>query len=402
MLLALVAVVTLVAAACEPPYPQDDAFYTPPSPLGTGKPGDIIRSRPAVFTLDPIAHTPALGVKSTQILYRSTDALGNAIAVSGTVLVPTTPWLGSGPRPLVTYGVGTRGIGDSCAPSYTLTQGTDYEGLFIKGLLDQGWAVAVSDMQGLGTPGLHTYVVGKAEGRALLDAARAAQRLPGSGLSSTTPVGIMGYSQGGGSAGWAAQLAASYAPDLKVKGTVAGGVPADLMAVAAGDDGGAFVALVLMASIGYDAAYPELDLEKYLNAKGKDLYAGATQPDGICIASFDGIQTVLGTAFTHVADYVSPNPLSTPAWQSRLNENKLGATKPSAPVFQFHGAIDEMVPTPQAAKLRKDWCAKGATVDWTLLPGEHVLSMVEGNPLGVTWMGARFAGLPTLGNCWLP
>ena len=84
------------------------------------------------------------GVTSRQILYRSTDALGQPMAVTGTVLVPTAPWTGSGPRPLVAYAVGTRGVGDDCAPSYTLSQGADYEGFFVKSLLDQGWAVAVS------------------------------------------------------------------------------------------------------------------------------------------------------------------------------------------------------------------------------------------------------------------
>ena len=61
--------------------------------------------------------------------------------------------------------------------------------LFIKAALDRGWAVAVSDYEGLGTPGQHTYVVGRSEGRAVLDMARAAQRLPGTGLTTSTPVG---------------------------------------------------------------------------------------------------------------------------------------------------------------------------------------------------------------------
>jgi hypothetical protein len=117
------------------------------------------------------------GVTARQVLYRSTDALGEPMAVSGTVLVPTAPWAGPGSRPLVSYAVGTRSLGDDSAPSYTLSQGAEYEGLFVKGLLDQGWAVAVSDYQGLGTPGLHTYLVGPAQGHAVLDMARRCGRL---------------------------------------------------------------------------------------------------------------------------------------------------------------------------------------------------------------------------------
>lgn len=266
---AAVAVSTL--SACNPPTPDQDAFYTPPTPLPSVAPGDVLRSRPSVFTLDPAARTPVPGITATQVLYRSTDANGAANAVSGTVLVPDAPWLGLGSRPLVAWAVGTRGVGDACAPSYTLSTGTDYEGLFIQAALNRGWAVAVSDYEGLGTPGLHTYVVGQSEGRALLDMARAATRLPGSGLSSSTPVGLMGYSQGGGAAGWAAELAGSYAPELKVKGTAAGGIPGDLTAVADFVEGGPAVALALLASLGLDAAYPELDLENYLNSTGAQL-----------------------------------------------------------------------------------------------------------------------------------
>src|SRR5699024_268392 len=113
---------------------------------------------------------------------------------------------------------------------------------FIANLLSKGFAVMVTDYEGLGMPGGHTYVVGQSEGRALLDGVRAAQKLPGSGLSTSSPVGLMGYSQGGGAAGWAAELAGTYAPELKLRGTVAGGVPADLLAVAEFAEGGPFTA----------------------------------------------------------------------------------------------------------------------------------------------------------------
>jgi predicted esterase len=71
-------------------------------------------------------------------------------------------------------------------------------------------------------------------------------------------------------------------------------------------------------------------------------------------------------------------------------------------VFQFHGPIDEIVPFQQAADLRRTWCNRGANVTWAVVPGEHVLSLVEGQPLAIGWLGARFAGLPSFGNCLLP
>ena len=394
--LVLAVVVLTAATACTGPTPSQDAFYQPPGVL-SGHPGDVIRSRSSVFTLDPVNLTPVAGVTSHQVLYRSTDALGAADAVSGTVLVPTAPWTGPGSRPLISYAVGTRGLGADCAPSYTLSQGADYEGSIIDAALQRGYAVAVSDYEGMGTPGPHTYMVGHSMGHAVLDMARAAERLGGTGLGATTPVGIWGYSEGGAAAGWAAELAPTYAPELNLKGVAEGGVPADLQAVAAGLDGGLFVSFALMTAVGYDRAYPELHLANYLNATGASTLA---QAQSVCLVSVDGFKTVLDTAGHHIADYTTTNPLSTAAWQARLTENKLGSGKPTVPVFQYQALADEIVPFGQASTLHDTYCAKGVNETWEVLPlAEHALGLVEGQNDALDFLGARFAGTPTSGNC---
>lgn len=376
--------------------PAEDPFYTPPSPLPDGRPGDVIRSRPSAFTVDPIGKTPYRGVKSWQVLYRSETVQGAPAAVSGTVLVPDKAWTGGGQRPLVSYAVGTRGLGDACAPSYTLTQGIDYEGFFIADALNRGWAVAVTDMEGLGTPGQHTYEVGGSQGKAVLNMARAAQRLPDAGLGDG-PVGLWGYSQGGTSAGWAAQLAPAYAPELQLKGVFAGGVPADLRAVAAGLDGSPFVALMFMAAVGYDAAYPGLDLGSYLNDRGRELLRKAQD---VCLLSVDGATTLIDTAFKKISDYTTSDPLGTPQWQRRLDENKLGGAAPAVPVLQTQAVFDEIIPFGQADTLHKAWCAKGANVTWkTYTIAEHATGMLWSEPDAMRFLADRFAGRPTAGNC---
>jgi Secretory lipase len=242
-------------------------------------------------------------------------------------------------------------------------------------------------------------MVGPAQGHAVLDMAGAAQRLPGTGLSPPTPVGLMGYSQGGGGAGWAAELAGSHAPELQVKGSAIGGVPGDLRATAEFLDGSAFVAFALLAALGLDAAYPELDLVSYLNPRGRQLVAIGQD---LCLVSVDGFGMLIDVAFSRIDDYVTTNPLDTPAWQARLNETRLGRVQPPAPVFQYHALVDEIVPLGQAAALRRTWCNRGATVAWTVLPGEHALGLVEGQAPALTWVAARFAGIPAIGNCPAP
>ena len=181
----LAAVIVFAVSACNGPPPSTEAFYALPSSI-SGASGNIIRSRPSVFTTDAVAQTPAAGVKSTQVLYNSKNANGLPIAVSGTVLVPTAPWSGAGSRPLITFAPGTRGLGQDCAPSYTLSQGTDYESSSISAALAKGYAVGVTDYPGMGTPGPHTYMVGQSLGHSVLDMALAAQRLTGSGLSASS------------------------------------------------------------------------------------------------------------------------------------------------------------------------------------------------------------------------
>src|SRR5690606_37630094 len=110
----------------------------------------------------------------------------------------------------------------------------------------------------------------------------------------------------------------SYAPELDVRGTVAGGVPGDLQATAEFLDGGPFIIFGLLAGIGLDAAYPELDLESFLNDRGRELME---VKDTACLVNVDELdvvlETLLGSAFRSLDDYTTTNPLDTPAWQAR-------------------------------------------------------------------------------------
>ena len=76
--------------------PSGDSFYMPPSPLPGAASGDLIWYRPAKLQL-----YSNIGVKAWTVLYRSQSATGAPVAVSGTVIVPTAPWTGSGRRPVV-------------------------------------------------------------------------------------------------------------------------------------------------------------------------------------------------------------------------------------------------------------------------------------------------------------
>ena len=188
--------------------PAGLAFYDPPKNLPRGH-GGLIWSR----RITP--QTPVAGVRSTRlVLYTSTTPRGKKSAVSGYVSVPR----GKAPKggwPVITWAHGTTGIADTCAPSRGITSGPPES--FLRTWVAAGYAVAATDYQGLGTPGIHPYLVGTAEGRSVLDIVRAARQLDSS-------IGrrmiVTGVSQGGQSALFAASLAGRWTPDLKLRGTI--------------------------------------------------------------------------------------------------------------------------------------------------------------------------------------
>src|SRR5262249_43053999 len=64
--------------------PQYAEFYTPPDPLLPGQPGDLIRTEPSRMVLEPSGQLGRSAATATRIMYRSTDARGNPVAVTGT------------------------------------------------------------------------------------------------------------------------------------------------------------------------------------------------------------------------------------------------------------------------------------------------------------------------------
>jgi triacylglycerol lipase len=401
----------------DPKYNEDEylAFYTPPEPLPPGRPGDLIRTEPSRLVLEPSGQLGAIMATATRIMYRSTDARGNPMAVTGTYFEPFNDWPGRGPRPLIVYGPGTQGQGDQCAPSRQFNQGIhfapyldiafNYEELFVATMVARGFAIVMTDYQGLGTPGLHTYVNRVAQGDAMLDAGRAALRLPQTSLDPHGPVAFWGYSQGGGAAAAAAELAPSYAPDLDVVGTYAGAPPADLKELFPYADGSALVGVVGYALNSVIASYPEFAdvIRSKLTPRGLDLLQKVQDQ---CIA-----ETVSKFMFRHLQPYFNIDisvAVNEEPFTSLFDMQRIGKLKPDAPALILSNRYDPLVPWTGANQLARDWCAQGADVQfWTneqppflnKLVVNHALPMLVDGERAMQWIADRFNGLPTTPNC---
>lgn len=371
----------------------DLSFYTAPALSATGAKGDLLRYRTASVNLG--AGAPA--VAAWNVLYRSTDALGVANVVSGTVLVPAAAWTGSGLRPVVGYAVGTHGLAQGCSPSIQMAQGSDYENANIAAALKAGFAVVVSDYPGYTTGATPTYLAGKAQGQAVLDLFRAATLLPGAGISTSAKVGIWGYSQGGQSAAWAGELKSTYAPNLNLVGVATGGTPADFTASAYNLDGSTGASFLLQGVVGLSTQYPtQIPIDTLANATGQAAIAQGKQG---CV--FDNLYPFMNHSISEytVGNQTLTQLLTIPSVKSTLVAQNLGTGKIPVPVYQYHGQADEFIPISQHAALKKKYCGKLMSTTFAAFPSEHIATQFQAAPHVLAWLGDRFNGKLTLGTC---
>ena len=192
--------------------PEGDAFFNVPAELPPGNHGDPIYQR----LLDNETAKLSRG-RNWLVLYHSQDAHDNPIAVSGIIVLPTDPPKTEAGYPVVSWAHGTVGVAHKCAPSRDWPASDThpmnaYAHNLLNGFLDQGWAVAMTDYEGLGVARgqsfyrRHPFMHGKSQANGVLDIVLTARRLFGGQISDQ--FAISGHSQGG----QAALFAASHAP----------------------------------------------------------------------------------------------------------------------------------------------------------------------------------------------
>jgi len=393
------------------------AFYNPPATLPAAN-GALVRSEPLPLALSLPGLDGPLPGTATRLMYKSTDSNGQPVAVTGAYIEPSADWSGSGPRPLVAVAPGTVGQGDQCSASMGLehplvfnsqTVSVGYEDLSIYRLLAEGVAVVVTDYVGLGaTDRLHTYVNRVDEAHAVLDAVRAARSLPGTSVTAASPVGLYGYSQGGGATAAAAELQSSYAPDVTLSGTYAGAPPADLTSVTKAIDGSELAGALGWSLNGFLQSDPELKplAEAHLNDAGK---AALTDLSTMCVGdALFGYAYTKSTSWTTDGQSLSSIIAATPAFQAFVDEQRIGTLKPSGPVRLATGVSDNLVPHAQARQLAVDWCAKGADVTYkaVVLPSvgsalvNHFAPLLTDQGDAISWLTDRLSGRPATSNCW--
>lgn len=382
------------------PSPTPDPWYSDPPALDPATPnGAILATRDA--------HIPwfnSIGVGRTwQMLVQTRDSHDRPVAVPSTVVEPVLPWRGPGPRPIVSFAVAIDGLGNTCQPSWAMTQKLNIQfPPILQVLVARGYAVVVTDFQGP----KGAYGAMRLNGHAVLDGIRAARAFAPAGLQDS-PAAVFGYSGGGIAASGAAQLQATYAPEMSeyLVGIGAGGAPLDLAEALENLDGTVGAGLMRAAVFGIAREYPEM--YGLLNRTGdvvaremRDWCAEVNTPAGIVTAPLGLLTT-------------TPDPVSDPRVRRMIEENSIGRRPdevPGVPVAifsadreHFPGIGDQFFPEARAEELRSRWCAAGANVDYLGVAGEHVTGMFTAPRPVLDWIDRRFdeyeAGRPPPDFC---
>ena len=312
--------------------PEQDPFYKyeGSTKLKRIAPGTVLKTRSVPFSIEGIP----LPVTAVQLLYRSTSELGKPTVNVTSVLLP--PVKASTPT-VLSYQSFYDSLSTEDDPSYAISGGMGMggeipqaESVLIAPALLAGETVVVPDTEGEEAD----FSAGPVYGYNTLDSLRAALSSPATGLSSTTKIGLAGYSGGAIATEWAAQLAPKYAPEINsdILGAAMGGVlvdPAHNLRYVEGSS--SWASIIPMALVGLSRAF-HLDLTPYLTAYGQELMT-EDQHDSIT-----NEEQTPGLTWSELAKPQYPTPESIRVFVRTANKLIVGRTgTPTVPLLIGQG-----------------------------------------------------------------
>jgi pimeloyl-ACP methyl ester carboxylesterase len=383
-----------IVARAAVPNPDQDPFYSVPSRLAGIRDGTVLASR-QVQAMAGLVPMPA---RAWQVKYKTIDNLGRATATITTVMVPSAPWTGVGPRPLVSYQVAEDGVALKCAASYALRAGvqagdtnTEGETQLMLTALQRGWAVAAPDYEGPNSQ----FTGVKMSAHGVIDGLRAALAFRPAGIARHAPLALWGYSGGALASAWAAQLQPVLAPHVRLSGVALGGVVGDLKTTFLAFNGGPAGGALPMALSGVDRSYPRKHILRYLNAAGRQTVAASSHD---CIA--DG---AMRYPFWSASKYEARPDVIDDMTLDRFLKSISPATMssdPSGPIYMYTSQTDELAPIGPALALAARYCSAGVTVDQVTAPlSEHIAELALGAPGALQHIADRFARVPPPDTC---
>ncbi|POR36843.1 Secretory lipase family protein [Tolypocladium paradoxum] len=386
--------------------PSKDPFYDVPSGIDKLKPGSILKHRKPPSPLAAFGEKIDNLVKeSHQILYRTTDTLGNATATVLTLLVPPNADYGK----ILSFQAAEDAASIDCAPSFGYQlESTKYpllnsatmqlQLLLAEAALDKGWVVISADSEGP----KGAYPADKLAAYATLDGIRAAvNSAPFTGIKKNPRLSLWGYSGGGSVTLLATELQPAYAPELKIAGAALGGVAAgmsNLSDTIYQTNKGPVAGFIPITLLGLAAQYPELGnlIDKHLKPQYRDTFYKpliqcleankATFMFGDIAGMFDD------------PDFIYTNPTLAKIANDMGQSNGV----PKVPLFWYHYVQDQLIPIKNADTTVEKYCAEGVTIEYqreTARNLTHATYGLVGAPDALRWLQGVMNGQEPKPGC---
>lgn len=356
---------------------SDEEFYETPDPLPEGKPGDLIRVMKAGTT--PTTET-------LKVMYHSRDAHrldrpATAMITYPTVKAPAGGW------PVLATSPGTVGLDAHCGVSHFQKVAPAW------GLGDDEIVRVETDYIGLGPTGqpLHAYLSKPSEGHSVLDAIRAARQIPE--VHAGTDFLSIGHSQGGHGALSASQVAADYAPELHLLGTVALAPAALLDKIYGGIDPIVTSVLTSMVLYGAESEHPDIDVDDYV---APELAEASKVFRTGCL---DEITNDL-VPLVIEAKMFKTDPRTAPGAKSLIAENEVAGHPVDTPLYLAGGTKDDRVVEQRVRDLYASFCEAGQVTQFRIFDGaDHGSILTESAPDVKAFLEARLAGDKPVDSC---
>ena len=350
-------------------------FYDTPNPLPVGKPGELIRSEP--FDEYDLPYE----ISAVRILYHSRSPNGEDVAVSGVVLVPSgTPPTGG--WPVIAWAHDFIGSARQCAPSLLRNLN---KGPLLAMYVAVGYAVVASDYAGLGTSFRSATLDMRSNALDVIYSIPAAHAaLPQLGAKWVAA----GYSQGGLAAVGVTEAGSEFG-DPNYLGAIAISGVAEVQEIFERLLQGPSHRMLVFLAQGIKTVFPEFRVEEMLTDKAIPLY-----------------QHIRNACEASSGPELAANEMLKPGWEDNryvkefFTRNTPGRKPVHGPLLLISGEVDPEVPSALTATVVARLCKEKDQVLFVRYPGLSARAVIgESVSEQISWIRARFAGLPAPSNC---
>lgn len=345
------------------------------------RPGALVRSEPGA------GYNLPGGVTATRIAYASRNVSGEPVLATGVVLVPpgTPP---AGGWPVIAWAHGTSGVARVCAPSLMKDLYYGWDGLFIYPLM--GYAVVATDYAGLGSPGVHQYMWGRAQGNDVaysIPAARAA--VPSLG----TKWVAIGHSQGG----YAVLRVQSM--DEKARAGFLGSIPiasgAEIADVWALSDARmrSVGSSMLMMALSIKTVNRDFDVAKMIGPAARERLPAIEKQ--VCLDAADEVMRGVTRENGRVEGW-----MAVPEVAGFARDNRIFNERYEHPILLLLSSGDEYIAPALQEQIPRDLCKFAARATFKVLAGVNHSGTINASLREqFAWMADRFAGRPAPPGC---